>query len=177
MKKNLAMLALVALLSTGLAVTYVQAGEMISKGLGGPSEVSGLVGTHVKNPQGEYLGRISDFVIDSEGRIAFAILSHGGFLRFGEKHVAVPFHTLTYGQKEKHFILDVSKERLAAAPTFDRYALSRTWAEDAYRFFGLQPYWTEGEWNLPAMEEPGRERRMKAFPEEFPSSEYMYWGP
>jgi sporulation protein YlmC with PRC-barrel domain len=179
MKRALILLPIVWMFTIGIGFigSDVFAGGMRSQGLGGPFEMSELTGTPVKNLYGDYLGKIRDFVIDHEGRIAFAIIAHGGFLGMGEKSVAVPFRTLTYGQKEKNFILDVSKERLAAAPTFDRYALSRTWAEDAYRFFGLQPYWTEGEWNLPAMEEPGREGGMKAFPEEFPSSEYMYWGP
>jgi sporulation protein YlmC with PRC-barrel domain len=175
MKKVLILLPVIGMLSIGFGfiASDLYAGGMRSQGSGGPLEISELTGTLVRNPQGEYLGRTRDFVLDQEGRIAFAIIAHGGFLGMGEKRVAVPFHTLTYGQKEKYFILDISKERLAAAPAFDRYALSRTWAEDAYRFFGLQPYWTEGAWELPAMKEP----EMRDSPEEFPLSEYMYWGP
>ena len=179
MKRVLILLPIVWMLSIGFGFigSDVYAGGMRSQGLGGPFEMSALTGTHVKNLQGEYLGRISDFVLDHEGRIAFAIIAHGGFLGMGERSVAVPFHTLSYGQKERYFTVDISRERFAAAPIFDRHMLSRTWAEDAYRYFGLQPYWTEGEWNLPAMEEQEREGAIKDFPEAFPSSEYMYWGP
>ncbi len=179
MKRVFILLPMIGMLAVGFGLmgSDVFAGGMRSQGLGGPFEMSELVGTHVKNLYGDYLGRISDFVIDHEGRIAFAIIAHGGFLGMGERSVAVPFHTLTYGHKERFFTLDISKERFAGAPIFDRHMLNRTWAEDAYRYFGLQPYWTEGEWDLPTMEEPGREGAMKDFPKEFPSSQYMYWGP
>jgi sporulation protein YlmC with PRC-barrel domain len=178
MKRALILLPIVWMFIIGLGFisSDVSAGGMRSQGLGGPFEMSELTGTPVKNLYGDYLGKIRDFVIDHEGRIAFAIIAHGGFLGMGEKSVTVPFHTLTYGHKERFFTLDISKERFATAPTFDRYMLSRTWAEDAYRYFGLQPYWTEGAWDLPAIREFEKEG-MKAFPEEFPSSEYMYWGP
>ena len=177
MKRVLILLPMIGMLAIGFGLigSDVFAGGMRSQGLGGPFEMSELVGTHVKNLQGETLGKISDFVLDHEGRIAFAIIAHGGFLGMGERSVAFPFHTLTYGHKERYFTVDISRERFSAAPTFDRHMLSRTWAEDAYRYFGLQPYWTEGAWDLPAVKES--EIGMKDFPEEFPSSEYMYWGP
>lgn len=42
--------------------------------------------------------------------------------------------------------MDTSKEKLAAAPTFKMSDLSdQKLAEDAYRHFGQQPYWSEGE--------------------------------
>jgi sporulation protein YlmC with PRC-barrel domain len=179
MKKVLILLPVIGMLSIGFGFIApdIYAGGMRSQGLGGPIEMSALTGTHVKNLYGDYLGKIGDFVLDHEGRIAFAIIAHGGFLGIGEKSVAIPFHTLRYDQKERFFTVDISKERFASAPTFDRHMLSRTWAEDAYRYFGLQPYWTEGAWELPAMKEFEEERGMRNFPEEFPLSEHMYWGP
>jgi sporulation protein YlmC with PRC-barrel domain len=179
MKRMFILLPVVGVLAIGFSLigSDVFAGGMRSQGLGGPFEMSELTGTHVKNLEGEYLGKISDFVLDHEGRIAFAIIAHGGFLGMGEKSVAIPFHTLSYDQEERFFTVDISRERFASAPTFDRHMLSRTWAEDAYRYFGLQPYWTEGAWELPAMKESEKEGGMRDFPEEFPLSEHMYWGP
>jgi sporulation protein YlmC with PRC-barrel domain len=175
MKKMLILLPVIGMLSIGFVfmAPELYAGGMRSQGLGGPFEMSELTGTIVKNPQGEYLGRTRDFVLDQEGRIAFAIIAQGGFLGMGEKRVAVPFHTMNYEHKERYFTVDISRERFAGAPAFDRYMLSRTWAEDAYRYFGLQPYWTEGAWELPEM----KESEMRDSPEEFPLSEHMYWGP
>ena len=179
MKRMFILLPMIGILAIAFSFmnSDVFAGGMRSQCLGGPIEMSALTRTHVKNLYGDYLGKIGDFVLDHEGRIAFAIIAHGGFLGIGEKSVAIPFHTLRYDPKERSFTVDISKERFASAPTFDRHILSRTWAEDAYRYFGLQPYWTEGAWELPAMKEFEEERGMRNFPEEFPLSEHMYWGP
>ena len=49
-----------------------------------------IVGTPVKNQQGEELGKIRDVVIDFHGHVFFAVLSHGGFWGIGERLVAVP---------------------------------------------------------------------------------------
>ena len=179
MKKVFILLPMIGMLAVGFGLmgSDVFAGGMRSQGLGGPFEMSALTGTHVRNLYGDYLGRISDFVIDHQGRIAFAIIAHGGFLGMGERSVAVPFHTLTYGHKERFFTLDISKERFAGAPIFDRHMLNRTWAEDAYRYFGLQPYWTEGEWILPTEESSMKGETMHNFPSERafpPDYDYMY---
>jgi len=117
----------------------------VTKGWDRPYEISEIMGTHVKNTQGEYLGRIDDLVFDQEGRVSFAILAHGGFMRMGEKLVAIPFTALSFHKEPKHFVLDVTRERLESAPAFSRSTLGdQKWAEDVYRYFGQQPYWTLG---------------------------------
>ena len=83
------------------------------------------------------------------------VLSHGGFLRIGEKETAVPFSALRYDQTDKRLLLDISKEKLADAPTFNLTDLSdQKRAEDIYRYFGLQPYWSEGEEIFKGIDEP-----------------------
>ena len=45
-----------------------------------------VVGRKVVNPQGESLGKVEEVMLDSApGRIAFAVLSFGGFLGLGDK--------------------------------------------------------------------------------------------
>ena len=45
----------------------------------------------VRNPEGENLGDISDVAIDRDsGCIAYAVLSYGGILGFGEKPFPLP---------------------------------------------------------------------------------------
>ena len=53
------------------------------------------------------------------GRVAYAVLSFGGFLGMGEKLFAVPWSALTLDTVNKRFVLDVTKERLKDAPGFD----------------------------------------------------------
>jgi sporulation protein YlmC with PRC-barrel domain len=103
-----------------------------------------IVGTSVKNQQGETLGRMRDLVIDSQGHIHFAILSHGGFLGIGGKLVPVPITALNFGGEGKAVVLNSTKAKLDSAPAFKASNLpDKKWAEEIYRYFGQQPYWTE----------------------------------
>jgi sporulation protein YlmC with PRC-barrel domain len=96
-----------------------------------------IVGTSVKNQQGEELGKIRDLVIDSQGHVPLAILTHGGFVGMGGKLVAVPFSALDFDQKGKDFVLNSTQEKLDSAPVFKMSDLSHEkWPEEAYRFFG-----------------------------------------
>ena len=47
-----------------------------------------IIGVPVRNPEGEDLGQIEEVVIDLEtGRVAYLVVSFGGFLGMGEKLV------------------------------------------------------------------------------------------
>ena len=53
---------------------------------------STLIGNKVYNLEGEKLGDIKDVMLDVDlGRIAYAVLSFGGFLGMGDKLFAIPF--------------------------------------------------------------------------------------
>ncbi len=108
-------------------------------------DVNELMGLKVNNEQGETLGKITDFIADSRGHIAFAILSRGGILGIGDKLVAVPFDALSYDSPGRFFVLNMTKEKLASAPEYKtRSDLANSKAaEDNYKFFGVRPYWTE----------------------------------
>ena len=50
-----------------------------------------VIGSKVVNAQNEDLGKIEDLVIDAgAGRIAYAVLSFGGFLGMGDNYFAIP---------------------------------------------------------------------------------------
>ena len=109
-------------------------------------EVSKLLSKYIEDSEGGYLGKVTDFVVDSNGRIEFAIVQVG----FPEIDrdlglVAVPFSALS-GPEGNHYVLDISRERLASAPRFDpkKDRSDRAFAEDVYSYFGLEPSWTEG---------------------------------
>ncbi len=62
----------------------------------------------------------------------------------GKKEIAIPAASFTTNSKRK-LLLDVSREKLAAAPEFKVSDLSDPkCGETVYRFFGLMPPWTEG---------------------------------
>jgi len=171
MNKIITFIALAIIFSFAYFVANSYATEPMTKGSNRPYEASKLVGTPVKNLQGEYLGRINDFVIDKD-RIAFGILSHGGFLGMGGKLVAIPFGALSFEHTGMYFVLDLSRDRLESAPEFDltRFA-SPTWAGDVYRYFGLQPYWTEGGYGEEVSSTMEEESMKKETMGDFPSRE------
>ena len=138
----LMLVVLISLLGYGTAESYGK--EPVASEGSGPYEISQLYGSYVKNPQGEYLGRIEDFIIEKD-RIAYVIVVHGGFVGMGGKLIAVPFEACSFDPKGPGFLLNVSREKLRSAPAFFRSTdlAGRKWAEDSYRFFGLQPYWTD----------------------------------
>lgn len=105
-----------------------------------------LAGDSVRNSADENLGKIKELMVDvSSGRIAYAVLSFGGALGIGNKLFAVPWSVLTLDEDEKEFILDVPKERLEAAPGFDKDnwpdMADETWANQINEYYGAEPYW------------------------------------
>ncbi len=107
---------------------------------------SSIVGTTVQNLQMEDLGEIKELMIDiSEGRIAYAVLSFGGFLGIGDKLFAIPWGALRVRQEANLFMLDVKKEKLEKAPGFDKDnwpdMTDVTWGEGIHDYYGYDPYW------------------------------------
>jgi hypothetical protein len=105
-----------------------------------------MLGDTVVNPKGEKLGKIEELMIDNQmGRVAYAVLSFGGFLGMGDKLFAIPFAALRLDDEHNRFLLDVPKEKLEKAPGFDKddwpKATDRTWGEKIYAFYGVRPYW------------------------------------
>ncbi len=82
---------------------------------------STLVGDSVVNAQGEDLGKIEEIMIHvPSGRVAYAVLSFGGFLGMGDKLFAIPWEALTLDEDNKGFAVDIDKEILENAPGFDK---------------------------------------------------------
>ncbi|HVP79386.1 MAG TPA: PRC-barrel domain-containing protein [Thermodesulfobacteriota bacterium] len=115
----------------------------MTKGWNRPYEATEIVGTKVRDPQGEEVGKIDDLVFDNEGRISFAIVGYGGFLGIDQNLVAVPANFLSYVEEPRHFVLDATKEKVLSAPLFSKKTLDDPrWADGVYGYFGQQPYWT-----------------------------------
>jgi sporulation protein YlmC with PRC-barrel domain len=101
-----------------------------------------LLGNDVYNGAGENLGAIKEFMIDmAAGRIAYAVLSFGGFLGMGDRLFAVPWQALKLDTANKRFTLSVSKDKLKRAPGFDKdhwpSMADATWATDIHTFYGV----------------------------------------
>jgi hypothetical protein len=107
---------------------------------------STLAGDRVRNPAGEDLGAIEEIMLDiPSGRIAYAVLSFGGFLGIGSKLFAVPWSAMQIDEGEHQFVLIVDRATLENAPGFDK----DNWPDMAdpafgkaiHNHYGATPYW------------------------------------
>ncbi|MDK2890735.1 MAG: hypothetical protein PWR21_1367 [Methanoculleus sp.] len=94
----------------------------------------------VRNPEGENLGDISDVAIDRDsGCVAYAVLSYGGILGFGEKHFAIPWEAVRTRPGEGVAVVDADKRTLDTTYGFARDRMPR-----------------EGDWSLIRTPPPAR---------------------
>jgi hypothetical protein len=92
------------------------------------------------------MGKVDEIMIDTPtGRVAYAVLSFGGFLGMSNKLFAIPWDKLSLDEENKRFILNVDKEKLENAPGFDKDNWpdmeSTSWRSDLYSYYGSRPYW------------------------------------
>jgi sporulation protein YlmC with PRC-barrel domain len=104
-----------------------------------------LIGNDVYNLAGDDLGDIKEILLNMRtGRVAYAVLSFGGFLGLGDKLFAVPWEALKLDTINKRFTLDVVKERLEEAPGFDKDhwpdMADPKWASGLHSYYGTKPY-------------------------------------
>jgi sporulation protein YlmC with PRC-barrel domain len=109
-----------------------------------------LLGNDVYNDANESLGTIKELMIDMQsGRIAYAVLSFGGFLGMGDRLFAVPWQALKLDTANKRFTLNVSKDKLKNAPGFDKdhwpSMADTTWATGVHSFYGVSGYNSPGD--------------------------------
>ncbi|MGQ0594195.1 MAG: PRC-barrel domain-containing protein [Gammaproteobacteria bacterium] len=105
-----------------------------------------LEGNNVVNSEGETLGEIKHIMVDvPQGRVAYAVLSFGGFLGVGDKLFAIPWSALTLDADNHNFILDVPEQRLKDAPGFDKdhwpTMADERWASQVHSYYHSRPYW------------------------------------
>ena len=114
----------------------------------GPEVMSAatLTGNPVMNANGEKLGKVEAIMLDvPNGRIAYAVLSHGGVLGVGTKLFAVPWQAMKLDTRNKSFVLDVPVEVLKDAPGFDKdhwpAMADLAWAAIVHEYYDVTPYW------------------------------------
>ena len=81
---------------------------------------SSITGHNVYNLKDENIGDIKDLMIDpNTAEVVYAVLSFGGFMGIGNKLFAIPLKALQFTDNNDTIRLDVSKEKLENAPSFD----------------------------------------------------------
>jgi sporulation protein YlmC with PRC-barrel domain len=106
-------------------------------------------GHKVVNKNAEDLGKIEDYMLDLEtGRMAYAVLSFGGFLGMGEKLFVIPWSAFNVQlfENDLRIVLNVDKEILKKAQGFDKSQLPLGYTDlsSVYNYYGYKPYWQTG---------------------------------
>ena len=102
-------------------------------------------GTAVYGTDQKKIGSIERVMIDKiSGKVAYAVLSFGGFLGMGEDHYPVPWATLKYDTELNGYRVNLTKDQLNKAP---KYSDSQgwNWSRDndrrVYDYYQAPPYW------------------------------------
>ena len=101
-------------------------------------------GTEVYNKRGDHLGDVEHLMIDKlSGKVAYAVVSFGGFLGMGEERRALPWQVLTYDTNLDGYVVDAADDLLRSAPAgvSEREYNDPEWGTRVYGHFGVSPYW------------------------------------
>jgi len=79
------------------------------------------------------------------GKVAYAVMSFGGFMGIGEDYYPLPWSLLKYNTKLDGYEVNVSEQQLKGAPKFSK-AQGWDWAsptndQKVYDYYQVMPYW------------------------------------
>jgi len=81
-----------------------------------PMKVNALVGRDVRNVTNEAIGEVNNVVVDPDGKIQQVIVSVGGVLGVGAKHVALAWNQVRVDSAGSALMVDLTKDQLKSAP-------------------------------------------------------------
>jgi hypothetical protein len=102
-------------------------------------------GTAVYGADQKKIGKLERVMIDKiSGKVAYAVLSFGGFLGVGEDYYPMPWATLKYDPELGGYLCNLTRDKLDKAP---KYTQSTGWNwtrendQRVYDYYGASPYW------------------------------------
>jgi len=79
-------------------------------------------GTAVYRSNGERAGQIERIMIDKlSGKVAYAVMSFGGFMGIGEDYYPLPWSLLTYNPQLGGYEVNIGEEQLKGAPKYSKH--------------------------------------------------------
>jgi hypothetical protein len=103
-------------------------------------------GTPVYRSTGERVGTIERVMIDKlSGKVAYAVMSFGGFMGIGEDYYPLPWSLLTYSERLDGYEVNVSEQQLKGAPKYSKHE-TWDWSDRArdrkvYAYYDVTPFW------------------------------------
>jgi sporulation protein YlmC with PRC-barrel domain len=105
-----------------------------------------VIGTDVKDPAGKSIGKVEDILLEKQSNnIMYAVVGFGGFLGIGEKYHPLPWSVLDYDENQGAYVVNLTKEQLAAAPADSLDALTQSdgqgYRDRVYGYYKAERYW------------------------------------
>ena len=102
-------------------------------------------GTAVYGTDQNKIGELERVMIDKlSGKVAYAVVSFGGFLGIGEDYYPMPWSTLKYDTDLGGYRVGVTKSQLENAPKYSE-STGWNWNRDndrrVYDYYKADPYW------------------------------------
>jgi hypothetical protein len=103
-------------------------------------------GTPVYDPSGNNIGSIKRLMIEKvSGKVAYAVMSFGGFLGMGADEHTIPWNKLNYDTSLGGYRTDISEDQLRGAPAFARDSdedwLDRDRERELHDYWRVPTYW------------------------------------
>jgi len=103
-------------------------------------------GTPVYRSNGDRVGQIERVMIDKlSGKVAYAVMSFGGFMGIGEDYYPLPWSLLSYNPALEGYEVNIGERQFKGAPKYSRHE-SWDWSDRARDqkvsdYYGVAPFW------------------------------------
>jgi hypothetical protein len=102
-------------------------------------------GTAVYGADQKKIGSVERVMIDKmSGRVAYAVISYGGFLGIGDDHYPTPWSNLKYDTELGGYLVNLTKDQLNNAPKYTDES-DWTWSREndkrVYDYYRATPFW------------------------------------
>jgi sporulation protein YlmC with PRC-barrel domain len=109
-----------------------------------------LVGAEVRSADGKEVGEIDHLMIEtSGGRVAYVLISRGGFLGLGGEWVPVPFELLSQSPSSEALTLKVKASELQKIKALPKTEQPRSVRQSdlakLYQQYNVEPFWSKNE--------------------------------
>lgn len=135
-------LLLLFILFSDISVAYQPRGIRMANSLIAADKVDG---TAVYGADEQKIGSIEHVMIDKlSGKVAYAVLSFGGFLGVGDEHYPLPWSTLKYDTNLGGYRVNLTKDQLEGGPKYkpsDEWDWNRDNDQRVYDYYKAPPYW------------------------------------
>lgn len=102
-------------------------------------------GTAVYGSDENKIGNLERVMIDKmTGKVAYAVISYGGFLGIGDDYYPTPWSSLKYDTRLGGYVVGITADQLKGAPKYqddNDWSWSRDNDQRVYDYYKVAPYW------------------------------------